>query len=70
MTADGHRAISTCRDNTLKMWELDTGEVFATFTCDEMANCCSFSDALELIVVGDAGGHLHFLRVEEPKAGN
>jgi hypothetical protein len=28
----------------------------------------AFSDALKLIVAGDAGGHLHFLRLEEPKA--
>ena len=26
------------------------------------------TEALNLIVAGDAGGHLHFLRLEEPKA--
>ena len=26
------------------------------------------SDTLNLIVAGDARGHLHFLRLEEPKA--
>ena len=54
------------------MWhgigELETGNVLATFTCDAAANCCAFSEALELIVVGDSGGHVHFLRLEEPKA--
>jgi len=52
----------------VEVWELETGEVFATFTCDAPANCYAFSDALELIVVGDAVGHVHFLHLEEPKS--
>ena len=68
VTPDGRRAVSASYDNTVKMWDLETGEVLATFTCDAYANCCEFSDALNLIVAGDAGGHLHFLRLEEPKA--
>jgi len=67
-TADGRRAVSASRDNTVKLWKLETGQVLATFTCDAAARCCAFSDALSLIVAGDAGGHLHFLRLEEPKA--
>ena len=70
VTPDGKRAVSACWDNTVKMWELETGEVIATFTCDGAANCCAFSDALELIVAGDAGGHVHFLHLEEPKPRN
>ena len=68
MTPDGQRAVSASEDNTVKVWDLETGEVLATFTCDSAAYCCAFSDALKLIVAGDAGGHLHFLRLEEPKA--
>jgi WD40 repeat protein len=67
VTPDGQRAISASRDNTVKMWELETDELLATFSCDGAANCCAFSEALELIVVGDAGGHVHFLHLEEPK---
>lgn len=48
------------------IWALETGEVLATFTRDGVANCCVFSDALELTVAGDAGGHVHFLHLEEP----
>ncbi len=51
----------------MKLWDLETGEVLATFTCDAAAYCCAFSEALKLIVAGDQGGHLHFLRLEEPK---
>ena len=64
---DGRRAVSASSDNTVKLWNLETGQVLATFTCDSAAQCCAFSDALNLIVAGDAGGHLHFLRLEEPK---
>jgi WD40 repeat protein len=67
VTGDG-RAVSASWDCTVKLWNLETGEVLATFTCDAAANCCTLSDALNLIVAGDDGGHLHFLRLEEPKA--
>jgi WD40 repeat protein len=65
---DGQRAVSVSPDNTVKLWNLETGEVVATFICDRWASCCAFSDALQLIVAGDTGGHLHFLRLEEPKS--
>jgi WD40 repeat protein len=67
VSSDGQRVVSVSLDKTVKAWYLQTGEVLATFTCDSAAYCCVFSDALNLIVVGDAGGHVHFLRLEEPK---
>ena len=66
VTPDGQRAVSASWDGTVKVWNLETGEVLATFTCDSAARCSAFSDALNLIVAGDAGGHVHFLRLEEP----
>jgi WD40 repeat protein len=67
VTPDGQWAVSASRDFTVKLWDLETGKVLATFTCDAAANCCAFSDALNLIVAGDALGRVHFLRLEEPK---
>jgi WD40 repeat protein len=67
VTRDGQRAVSASADMTLKVWELETGEVLATFTCDSQAFCCASSEALKLILAGDAGGHLHVLRLEAPK---
>jgi len=52
----------------VKVWEVITGEVLTTFTCDSPARGCAFADASNIIVAGDVGGHLHFLRLEEPKA--
>lgn len=65
---DGQQGVSGCYDNKVKFWDLETGKPLATFTCDSSAVCCAHSDALRLIVVVDARGHLHFLRLEEPKA--
>jgi hypothetical protein len=55
---------------TVKVWDLETGEALATFTCDREAVCCSYSDVLKLIVVGGEGGRVHLLRLEEPKRKN
>jgi hypothetical protein len=66
---DGQRAVSASGDQTLKVWDLETGACLATFTCDSAAHCCAWSDALTLIVAGDEGGHLHFLRLEDGKPG-
>jgi hypothetical protein len=49
----------------VKVWDLETGELVATFTCDSAALSCAFINDRNLIA-GD-GGHLHFLRLEEPK---
>ena len=68
--SEGQGAISACTDNTVKIWNLEIGKVFATFTCDVAADCCAFSDALDLIVAGDIGGHVHFLHLEKPKPRN
>jgi WD40 repeat protein len=64
VTADGKRAASASRDNTLKLWDLDSGSLFATFHCDASPGCCTFAGN-QTIVAGDAGGHLHFLQLEE-----
>jgi WD40 repeat protein len=46
----GKRAVSASDDNTVKIWDLETGEVIATFTCDSPAFCCAYSDAVDLIL--------------------
>jgi len=64
---DGQHAVSASSDRTLKVWNLESEEVLATFTCDSQASCCAFSETLKSILVGDAGGRLHVLRLEAPK---
>lgn len=64
VTADGQRAVSASADNMVKVWDLETGEVLATF---HLRWCCAYFDALKLIGAGDASGRVHFLSLEEPK---
>jgi hypothetical protein len=47
------------------VWELDTGALIATFTCDAAVGSCAFIGDDKLIA-GDAGGRVHFLSLEEP----
>lgn len=68
LSGDGRRAISASDDRTLKVWDLGTGKCIATFTSDDRLACCAFSDSLNIILAGDAGGHVHFLRLEEAKS--
>jgi len=64
VTPDGKRAVSASRDNTLKVWDLDTYVLLVTFHCDAPANCCAFADN-HRIVAGDEGGHVYSLSLEE-----
>jgi WD40 repeat protein len=64
VTPDGKRAVSASDDHTLKLWDLETGAVLATFYCDASVGCCAFAGA-HTVIAGDAGGRLHFLRIEE-----
>ena len=48
--------------------ELGTGAVPAKFA-DGEADCCPLPVAVNLVGGGDAGGHLHFHCLEEPKPG-
>ena len=66
MTPDGRRAVSASYDNTLKVWDLETGRALATFHCDADVTCCAFAGN-QRIVAGDTGGRLHHLQlIEEP----
>jgi WD40 repeat protein len=64
VTPDGRRAVSASWDNTLKVWDLETGSLLVTFTCDAPVYCAAFADD-RTIVAGDAAGRLHFLLLEE-----
>ena len=44
VTPDGRQAVSASYDNTLKLWDLETGLSIATFRCEAGAHCCVFAD--------------------------
>ncbi len=63
VTPDGQGAVSASYDG-LKVWNLERRALLATFTCDADVQCCALADDCKLVVAGDAGGHVHFLKLE------
>jgi hypothetical protein len=51
-------------NNTLKIWDLNSGEEMAIFTGDGWLYCCAVSPDGVTVVAGDALGRVHFLRLE------
>ena len=64
VTNDGSRAISTSDDRTLKVWNLETGEVLGNFTGESALYTCVLSSDGQTIVAGEESGRVHFLRLE------
>ena len=64
LTPHGKRAVSASGDRTLAVWELETGEVVATFATDSAVHACAVAHDGLTFVAGDAQGCVHFLRLE------
>jgi WD40 repeat protein len=69
MSGDGTRALSGSYEKTLKLWDLATGRVVATFAADYPVLCCACSPRAETLVAGDTSGRVHLLRLEGPGLG-
>jgi WD40 repeat protein len=65
VTPDGTEAVSGSVDHRLKVWDLQTGAALATFTADGPVRSVAIA-ANGCIVAGDAGGHVHFLKLVIP----
>lgn len=70
-TPDGCRAVSVSYDRTLKVWDLETGIIVASFTSESPIFCCVIApDGVTIapdgviIVAGEASGRVHFIRLE------
>ena len=66
VTPDGSRAVSASSDQTLKVWDLSTGELVASFTGNGAVHVCAVGTDGVTFVAGDASGQVHILRLEEP----
>lgn len=64
LAPDGRRAVSASYDDTLKVWDLESGQVVACFSGDAAIRSCDLGMEGNLIVAGDAAGMVHFLRLE------
>jgi WD40 repeat protein len=64
ITSDSKKAFSGDIDNTLKLWNLETGTEVSSFIGDSPIKCCAVSHDSLTIVAGDKLGRVHFLRLE------
>lgn len=51
-------------DNTLKVWDLSSGNVIASFTGESPIACCDVAADGVTIVAGDKSGRVYFLQLE------
>ena len=58
------RAASAGRDQTVKVWDLATSDVFATYTAGGELGSVAFGDGGNIVVAGDRLGQVHQLRLE------
>lgn len=65
VTSDGRLVVSGSYDGTLKLWELASGMMLATFTADHILLCVATASD-HLFVAADTGGTLHIIELAEP----
>jgi WD40 repeat protein len=64
VTHDGKRAISGSYDHTLKVWDLSSRSIIASFTAESSIACCSIAPDGLTIVAGGEFGRVYFLQLE------
>ena len=63
VTPDGRRAVSASGDQTLKVWDLESGTVKADFVGDDRLLACVIAPDGMTIVASGSLGHMYFLRL-------
>lgn len=67
LTPDGHRVISASDDSTLKVWDIESDQIIASFCGDSTLKSCAISPKDgNIIVPGEVSGKIHFLMLEWP----
>ena len=63
VTGDGH-ALSGSSDQTVRVWDLDSGRTISVFHGDEVFVMVGVAADGRTIIAGDTAGQVHFLRLE------
>jgi WD40 repeat protein len=66
MSSDGWCAVSASQDGTLKLWDLDAGQILASFTAESAIQACACSSGSLVFVAYDTLGRFHVLELVEP----
>jgi WD40 repeat protein len=61
VTSDGRFAISPSGDNTIKLWDLGTGQPITTLETHTDLICCAVTPNGKTLLAGDSAGTLHIL---------
>jgi WD40 repeat protein len=64
VSPDGKHAVSGSEDDTLKVWDLSTGEEVTSFIGESQIYACSIAPNRNTIVGGGLSGKLHILQLE------
>ncbi len=65
VSRDGRWAVTSGDDHAMFLWDLEQSKRIGSFYADHPITRCAFTIDGYRIVAGDAGGGVHFLRVDE-----
>ena len=63
VSADGKTALSGSSDHTLKLWDVASARILASFTADASFSALAIEDDGKRVVAGDTLGRVHLLEV-------
>jgi len=64
LTSDGRHIISASSNDTIKVWDIESEKMIATFTVNSPMIACNVSQNRLIIIGSEESGQMHFLRLE------
>jgi WD40 repeat protein len=64
VTPDGRWAVSASSDQTIRLWDLQSGATLTTFNGDDNFTSCTMTPDGHTVLAGDAFGRVHIFRLK------